>query len=74
MAIDPNDRLIGVNEVATILDVHPMTIHKKIGRINPRRYDPDFPQPIRTMGQRLKWRLSVIHRYIAMHERKARAA
>jgi predicted DNA-binding transcriptional regulator AlpA len=68
MAIDPNDRLVGVEEVAQILGVHPVTIFHKIGK-NPKRRDERFPEPIRSLGRRLRWRLSTIHKYIALHER-----
>jgi predicted DNA-binding transcriptional regulator AlpA len=73
VAFDPNDRLIDVSEVAEILGVHRITIHKWISSTDKRRR-PEFPQPIRTMGQRLKWRRSAIHKFIESHEQRSRGA
>ena len=64
---DEEDRLIGTAEFARLLSIHPVTIYKKLGRDKetgkPR--DPDFPQPIRGLGNQLKWWLSHAHAYIA---------
>lgn len=60
------DRLIGTAELATLLGCHEVTIYKKIGSTH--RHDPSFPQPIRGIGQRLKWWESKILAYIDSRE------
>ena len=60
------DRLIGTAELATLLGCHEVTIYKWIGHT--RYCDPNFPQPIRGLGQRLKWWESKVLAYIASCE------
>jgi predicted DNA-binding transcriptional regulator AlpA len=63
---ETEDRLIGTAEIARLFGMHPVTVYKKIGHDpetgEPR--DPNFPQPIRGLGPRLKWWLSVALAYI----------
>ena len=61
------DRLIGTAELARLLDVHPVTIYKKLGldKETGEPRDPDFPKPIRGLSHQLKWWLSQAHAYIA---------
>jgi predicted DNA-binding transcriptional regulator AlpA len=64
---EDEDRLIGTSEFSRLLDCHEVTIYKKLSR-DPETgelHDPDFPQPIRGLGRRLKWWLSQAHAYIA---------
>jgi predicted DNA-binding transcriptional regulator AlpA len=55
---DPDDHLIGAIEVARILNVHPITIHRHCLK------QPEFPRPIRVGGNRLSWWHSDIVEYI----------
>jgi predicted DNA-binding transcriptional regulator AlpA len=60
------DRLIGTAELARLLGCHPVTLYKKLAS-DPETgeaRDPEFPQPIRGIGHRLKWRLSTARAYI----------
>ena len=64
------DRLIGTAELAHLLGCHEVTVYKKLGR-DPETgelRDPNFPQPMRGIGHRLKWWLSAARTYIEQAE------
>lgn len=63
-AFDSDKRLIGVHELAVILDVSPDSIYAKTSKKNRRNLNLEIPEPV-DLGARLKkWWLPDVYRWI----------
>jgi len=63
-AFDSDKRLIGVHELAVILDVSPESIYAKTSKKNRGNLNLEIPEPV-DLGARLKkWWLPDVYRWI----------